>query len=152
MLSCLTEIYRADTYAPFSASAMSEGTPVVFSVLEEKYCVAKLPANAPIPAIDQMDGLLSITRTPEELSIVCKESACPEASEIERNWRVIKVAGPLEFALKGVLVSLLKPLADANVSVFALSTYDTDYILIQQYHFATTLEALELAGHRLTPG
>lgn len=152
MLSCLTEIYREGTYAPFSASAMSEGTPVVFSVLEDKYCTAKLPADAPIPDLPQTDGLLSITRTDEELSIVCKESVAPEAGEIERNWRVIKVAGPLEFALKGVLVSLLKPLAEASVSVFALSTFDTDYILVQQYHLAAALEALQLAGHRMTPG
>lgn len=124
--------------------------PVVFSLLEGKYCIAKLPRDAAIPAIPPGE-LCSITRTDEELSIVCPEEFAPADGEIERNWRLIKVAGPLEFALKGVLLSLLKPLADANISVVAISTYNTDYLLIPQYHTTLALQALELAGHRLTP-
>ncbi len=125
---------------------------VVFSVMEDKYCVAKLPPGSRLPSIEVGSGLVSITQTEEELSIVCLESLAPEGASVERNWRVLKVQGPLEFSLKGVLVSLLKPLADARISVFAVSTYDTDYLLVPQYHLTQALQALELAGHRLTPG
>lgn len=124
---------------------------VVFSVLEEKYCVAKLGANSMMPAFPSGDGLYSVTRTSDEVSVVCEETLAPEGAEVERNWRALKVQGPLEFSLKGVLASLLNPLAEAGVSVFAVSTYDTDYILLPQYHLATALKTLELAGHRLTP-
>lgn len=125
---------------------------VVFSVLDEKYCVAKLQPDSLLPAFPQASTLCSITRTGDELSVVCEENLAPEGAEVERNWRALKVQGPLEFSLKGVLASLLNPLAEAGVSVFAVSTYNTDYILVPQYHLAVALEALELAGHRLTPG
>lgn len=105
-----------------------------------------------MPAFPSGDGLYSVTRTSDEVSVVCEETLAPEGAEVERNWRALKVQGPLEFSLKGVLASLLNPLAEAGVSVFAVSTYDTDYFLLPQYHLATALEALELAGHRLTPG
>jgi len=124
---------------------------VVFSVLEGKYCVAKLPAGSAVPPIQPEGELFSITYTPEEVSIVCLEHEAPKGSEVERNWRALKVQGPLEFALKGVLVSLLQPLAEAGVSACAVSTYDTDYILVPQYHLSQALQALEIAGHRLTP-
>jgi hypothetical protein len=124
---------------------------VVFSVLEEKFCVAKLLPDSPAPAIPESTAFFSVTRTDEEISVICEESLAPVAAEIERNWRMIKVQGPLEFALKGVLASLLRPLAEAQVGVFALSTYNTDYLLVQQYHLAKTLEVLQLAGHRITP-
>jgi len=125
---------------------------VVFSVLEEKYCVAKLNPGSLVPAFTDGDGLYSVTKTSDELSVVCEENLAPEGAEVERNWRALKVQGPLEFSLKGVLASVLTPLAEAGVSVFAMSTYDTDYILLPQYHLAKALEVLELAGHRLTPG
>ncbi len=124
---------------------------VVFSVLDGKYCVAKLPADAIVTPIPVDRELYSVTRTTEEISIICLETEAPENSQIERNWRVLKVQGPLEFSLKGVLVSLLSPLADAKIGVFALSTYNTDYILVKQYHLSKALSALVLAGHRLTP-
>ena len=124
---------------------------ILFSVLEDKFCVAKLPADAPLTLPGLEAGLFAVARTPEELSIVCEESMAPEGAEVERNWRALRVQGPLEFSLKGVLVSLLQPLADAQISVFAISTYNTDYILVPQYHLANALQALELAGHRITP-
>jgi uncharacterized protein len=132
-------------------SVMLVPNPVVFSVLDEKFCVAKLPADAALTLPAQGGSLFAVARTPEELSIVCEEAQAPSGAEIERNWRALKVQGPLEFSLKGVLVSLLQPLAEAEISVFAVSTYNTDYLLVPQYHLANALKALELAGHRITP-
>jgi uncharacterized protein len=123
---------------------------IVYTVLDEKYCVVKLPAGSPAPAIPIDGELFSVTKTEEEVSVVCEEMSAPVGAQVERNWRALKVQGPLEFELKGVLVSLLQPLADAKVSAFALSTYNTDYILVKQYHLNDALRALELAGHRLT--
>ncbi len=154
MLSFLTEKSKENTSETSLRSViMSSETQhiVVFSVLEGKYCVARLKPDSPIPAFPACEGLFSITRTSDEVSVVCEETLAPEGSSVERNWRALKVQGPLEFSLKGVLASLLVPLAEAGVSVFAVSTYDTDYLLVPQYHLATTLQTLELAGHRLTP-
>lgn len=124
---------------------------IVFSVLDDKYCVAKLPPDSMIPPA-QVDGeLYSVTRTNEETSLICLEQEAPENAEIERNWRVLKVQGPLEFSLKGVLSSMLNPLAAAEISIIALSTYNTDYVLVKQYDLSKALSVLSLAGHRLTP-
>lgn len=124
---------------------------ILFSVLDEKYCVAKLPTDSVIPLAPLDGDFYSVTSTKEEISIVCLEQAAPENSEIERNWRVLKVQGPLEFSLKGVLASLLNPLAAAEISIIALSTYNTDYVLVKQYDLSKALSVLALAGHRLTP-
>lgn len=124
--------------------------PVVFSVSEEKYCVAKLPPDAPIPHICSESSFCSVTKTSDEISVVCLESLAPVGAEVERTWRGIKVQGPLEFSLKGVLVGLLAPLAEANIAVFAVSTYNTDYLFIKQIDLPNAIQALESAGHRLT--
>ncbi len=77
------------------------------------------------------NGLYSITRTADEISIVCQEENIPEECFSEKDFRALKVEGPLDFKLTGILTSLLNPLAEAGISVFVLSTYDTDYILIK---------------------
>ncbi len=126
---------------------MSEGNGVRFSVFDGRFCVCRLPAGADIPAFPTGARIYSVTRTPEEISIICDEAFAPTIGEIERTWRVLMVEGPLEFALKGILVSLLNPLNDAKVSVFALSTYNTDYILVQEHVLERAVGALEGAGH-----
>jgi hypothetical protein len=90
-----------------------------------------------------------VTRTPDELSIVCAAGAVPDGSRSERGWRALRVAGPLDFSLTGVLVSLLAPLADAAVPAFAVSTHDTDYLLVKEESLARAADALRRAGHRL---
>jgi hypothetical protein len=96
--------------------------------------------------------LSAIIRTQEELSIVCEQENVPPDIRCERNWRAMKVAGPLDFALVGVLASLAGALADAGVSVFALSTYDTDYLLVKADTLERAIDALEAAGHRVADG
>lgn len=89
----------------------------------------------------------SVTRTAEELSVVCEEGDVPPGVTCERGWRAIKVLGPLDFSLTGVLESLARPLAEAEISLFALSTYDTDYLLIRASRLEEALRILSGSGH-----
>lgn len=118
-------------------------------VLPGLLAVCQLPAEAPTPEWAISKELLAITRTSDELSIVCAQGQIPDNVIAERGWRALKVAGPLDFSLVGVLASLAAPLAEVNVSIFALSTYDTDYILIKENDLERACQALKLAGHKV---
>ena len=93
------------------------------------------------------DGFFSITRAGEELSVVCREALVPEGIRAERSWRALRVAGVLDLSQVGVLASLASPLAEAGVSLFALSTFDTDYLLVQEQDLGRAVEALVAVGH-----
>jgi hypothetical protein len=125
------------------------GDGVAFRVLEGRFALLKLPPDAQVPAAPAGAALWSATVTSEEISLICPEELVPKCPllEIERSWRCIKVAGPLDFQLKGILTSFLTPLAEADVSVFALSTYFTDYILVKEYALPKAVSALVGAGH-----
>jgi hypothetical protein len=116
------------------------------TVLQERLAVCRLPPAAAVPAW-ATGTLTSVTRTPEELSVVCPEDVVPEAITAERGWRCLRVAGPLDFALTGVLAALSQPLAGAGVPIFAISTYDTDYLLVKENRLTAAAAALERAGH-----
>jgi len=92
-------------------------------------------------------GFASVTRTADELSLVCAESAVPDGIQCERGWRIFTIEGPLDFALTGILVSVAQPLAEAGVSIFAISTYDTDYVMVKEQDLEKAVRALEAAGH-----
>ncbi len=92
---------------------------------------------------------MSITRTARELSVVCPESAAPHGVAVERGWRLLEIHGPLAFGQIGVLAGFLSPLAAAGVSVFVVSTFDTDYVLVKETHVAAACAALTAAGHAL---
>jgi GNAT superfamily N-acetyltransferase len=115
--------------------------------LEGAYAVCRLDAHAPLPAWVAGSPFLSITRTADELSLVCREEAVPDGVRCERCWRCLRVAGTLEFSLVGVLASLLEPLAEAGVSVFVVSTFDTDYLLVKDKDLPQGVDALRRAGH-----
>lgn len=115
--------------------------------LPEPLAICRLVADAPIPAWAYSGPFHVVTRTHEELSIVCDEQAVPPGMTCERGWRALKVAGPLDFAQIGVLASLLVPLASAEVSVFAISTFDTDYLLVRDNNVNRAVSALRAAGH-----
>lgn len=112
-----------------------------------RYAVCRLPAEAPLPDWARPDHFLSLTWRGDETSLVCPERFVPPEVKAERGWRMIEVAGPLEFELVGVLSSLLEPLKQAGVSVFVLSTFDTDLILVKEAQLDRALNALEKAGH-----
>lgn len=118
-------------------------------VLPGRLAVCRLAADAPFPDWAQAGALASITRAADELSVVCAEEGVPLEVRAERGWRALQVAGPLDFALTGVLVALAVPLADAGVSIFALSTYDTDYVLVREGDLPRAAATLERAGHRV---
>jgi hypothetical protein len=94
-------------------------------------------------------GFSSITRTADEWSVVCSETAVPPDVRAERGWRIFQVAGPLDFSLVGILASLVVPLAEAGVSIFALSTYETDFLMVRSRDHLAAIRALETAGHRV---
>ncbi len=115
--------------------------------LDGTFAVCRLTADAPVPAWVGGGPFVSITRTADELSIVCRQEAVPAGVRCEPGWRCLRVAGPLDFSLVGVLASLLAPLAEAGVSVFAVCTFDTDYLLVKQPDFPRAAEMLRQAGH-----
>src|SRR5690349_4746468 len=116
----------------------------VLTVLEGGYAVCRLPPDATVPSalLAAGTGFVSITRTADELSIVCPEGVAPSGAKLNRGWRGFKVEGPLDFTLTGVLSTLLEPLAAAKISVFTVATYDTDYILVREADFAAARQAL----------
>jgi hypothetical protein len=122
-------------------------TPLRLLGLAGTFAICKLPPDAPVPPWAMGGELFSVTRTPDELSLVCRQEAVPEGVVCERGWRCLRVAGSMPFTLVGVLAALTAPLAQAGVSVFALSTFDTDYLLVKDVEFERAVSALRAAGH-----
>lgn len=114
---------------------------------EERLGVCRLAPEAELPEWMPNGGFSSVTRTREELSVVCAEGAVPEELRCERGWRMLRVAGAQAFTLTGVLSSVLEPLAEAGISIFAISTFDTDYVLVKAETLDRAVEALREAGH-----
>jgi hypothetical protein len=117
---------------------------LILRLLEGRFAVCRLDAGAAV-----LPGLLigkhefvSVTRTADELSVVCAESLAPAGAKVQEGWRAFKVQGPLDFALTGVLSCLLEPLAEAKISVFTVATYDTDYILVREPELAAATAVL----------
>lgn len=121
-------------------------TQLRIAVLEHRLAVCRLAPDAAVPPWVQ-GAFTSVTRTDEELSVVCGDAAVPEGVQAERGWRVLKVQGPIPFEVTGVAAALVAPLAEARISVFLLATYDTDYLLLKEESFARALEVLRAAGH-----
>lgn len=124
-------------------------TALTLNVLPDRLAVCRLDAQAPVPAWIEGGCLSAVVRTVDELSVVCAEQQVPSDVASERGWRALRVQGPLDFALVGVLARLLTPLAAAGVSVFTISTYDTDYVLAKEASLPMALEALRAAGHEI---
>ena len=99
-------------------------------------------------ALELHEGFVSITRTPDELSIVCAQEAVPPDTKVEEDWRALVIPGPIPFEETGVLAALATPLADAGISIFAISTYDTDYVLVRASDLERALEVLDVQPGR----
>ena len=117
------------------------------TLLSGIFTIWKLPATAPLPQVP----FFAAIRTGDELSLVTEDSLAPSGVPRERGWRALKVAGSLGFSLTGILAALAVPLADANIPIFALSTFDTDYILVKETQLSAAVAALESAGHTIQP-
>jgi hypothetical protein len=110
--------------------------------------IARLAAGAPVPPWVAGRDFLAVVRTPRELSIVCRDDAVPAShAEVERGFRAFAVVGTLDFALSGIVASLAAPLAAAGISIFGISTYDTDHILVREGRLAEARATLVAAGH-----
>lgn len=117
------------------------------SVLPARLAISRLDAGAQPPSWAVGGGFCSVTITSDETSIVCEEQLVPDGVKTDVGWRALKVAGPLEFSLTGIVLALAAPLADAGIGIFAISTYDTDYVLVKDSAFSAAVLALEDAGH-----
>lgn len=119
-----------------------------------RLAVCRLDPSEPTPDwIEDATGpLVSVTRTAAELSIVVDEEAVPEYATAERGWRALSVRGPLDFFLTGVMASLAGPLADGGIPIFVVSTYDTDWLLVQDGDLDRAVDVLQRAGHDVRSG
>lgn len=122
-------------------------SPLRFSVVPGAFAVLRLPPDAEVPTAVLVPPFHSVTRTPAELSVVCPDEAAPEDAKAERGWAILALEGPFAFELTGILASILVPLAKAGVGIFALSTFDTDHVLVKHDRLDDALAALAAAGH-----
>jgi hypothetical protein len=122
------------------------------TVLPGELAVARLGPGEPVPEWASPGGgaaLHAVVRTAGELSVVCAVEAVPSGARAERGWRALAVTGPLDFGLTGVLATLAVPLAEAGVPIFAISTFDTDHLLVRAERLGEAVAALRAAGHRV---
>jgi len=111
--------------------------------------VCRLSSDAPIPSWVTDKEFFSITRTADELSLVCSQDCVPEGIQSEREWRCLRVAGTMPFSTVGVVAGLSRPLADAGIGIFLVSTFDTDYLLAKEADWARALEVLRRQGYAI---
>jgi hypothetical protein len=123
---------------------------LTLAFLREPIAICRLAADATVPPWALAAAFWSMTRTPDELSVVVPESVVPRDVTASRDWRAIRFAGPLPLDQTGILASVTGPLAAAHVSVFAVATYDTDYVLVPHAQQRQAISALERAGHRVS--
>jgi hypothetical protein len=127
---------------------MSARPALTLRLLPGTYAVCRLPPETPDPEWARGE-FVSITRTREELSVVCEQNCVPEGMKRQGDFACLVVAGPLDFALTGVIASLAGPLADAGISIFPLGTFDTDYLFVRRNEMERAVAALQSAGHKL---
>lgn len=117
-----------------------------------EYVVARLAADAPVPPglLDHDPTvLISVTRTPGELSIICPAELVPEGAAVEAGWRLLTVRGPLAFTLTGIIAAISSELAAAGVALFGMSTFDTDHVLVRSDELGRAVAALRASGHEV---
>src|ERR1700730_15262265 len=117
------------------------------TLLSERFAISRLAADASVPDWAMRGSFFSVTRTGDELSVVSEISQVPVGVESQPGWRVLKVRGPFVLSEIGVLAALAAPLAEAKISLFGVSTFDTDYLLLEYETFPAAIAALERAGH-----
>ncbi len=123
--------------------------PLTLHLLADVLAICRLDASAATPTWADQGPFLALTRTTDELSIVCPQANVPDGVVMEPGWRALKVAGPLDFSMVGVLAGISGALARARISLFVLSTFDTDYILVKGADLRGAMSALESAGYTI---
>jgi hypothetical protein len=120
-----------------------------FKVVSGQFAIAQLPAGSPVPTWANHGAFSSVTATPEELSIVCQESAVPEGTTAQRGFTCLQLEGPFPLDSVGILHKFLGPLVKERIPIFAISTFNTDFILIHAERKKLALEVLQRAGNEL---
>jgi hypothetical protein len=129
------------------ALAPAEESGLRLTVLDHTFAVCRLAPSAVVPEWAWTGEVACVTRTRDELSIVCRDDLVPGDVLREPGWRCLRVRGPLPFTLTGVFARIAQPLADAGISLFAVMTYDTDYVMVKDDVLPAAVHALMAAGH-----
>ncbi len=124
---------------------------LTFITLKETFNLYRLNPGTPLPQAVFESSFYSITRIADEVSILVSDQVMMDEQTYEPGWKALKVAGPLDFSLTGILADIATTLAQANISIFAISTFDTDYILIKREKLENAQAALSAAGHHFNP-
>ncbi len=122
------------------------------SLLSGRFAVCRLPPDSLIPPWAYRGQICSVTITADELSVICSEGSVPAEVQHQGGWACLKLQGPFEFTLTGILASILNPLRDSGIGIFATSTYDTDYVMVPGDRLEEALRALANAGHTVSLG
>ncbi|SFD73372.1 ACT domain-containing protein [Paracidovorax konjaci] len=129
---------------------------ITLAALPALYAVARLAPTAPFPAWADGEGFVSLTRTADELSVVCREDRVPAPVQSERGWKAFRFVGPFAFGATGIVLSVIQPLSEAGIGIFVVSTFDGDHLLLQERDAPRGCALLAEAGHTLldtaTPG
>ncbi|MGZ4815320.1 MAG: ACT domain-containing protein [Terriglobales bacterium] len=128
---------------------MTDRQQLKFRRLPGLYAVVRLGCSEPVPEWATKGEFTSITRTADELSIVCPTVNVPASIDLPPRWICLKLEGPFPFSQTGVLLSFIEPLSNNGVPIFAIATYDTDYVLIPEDSAGTAFEQLRASGHEL---
>ena len=131
---------------------MSARHQLKFHRLAGVFAIVRLAPDASVPEWAMKGEFTSITRTADELSIVCLADNLPRDVDSQHHWVCLKLEGPFPFSQTGVLLSFIEPLSSKGIPIFAISTYDTDYVLIQEEFAGMVLDSLQQAGHELLGG
>jgi hypothetical protein len=119
-------------------------------LLPDTLAICRLEPDAPVPGwVNDSGGFVTVSRTTEELSITAVQRVVPPDVRCERDYRAFRVRGPLPLDLIGILAAIANPLAEAGLGIFAISTFDTDYVLVKSRDLAVAVAALETAGHQV---
>ena len=136
-------------YSLYASASMKTQHQLTLGLLPQKFAVCRLAKDAAVPQWAARGAVFSITRTADELSIVCENKYVPSSVKSEKGWRCFRLEGPFPFTMTGVLSSVLEPLAKAKISIFAISTYDTDYVMVKEKAVAKTIKTLTSVGHHV---
>lgn len=118
-----------------------------FSRVPGSFAICRLPSRAAAPEWALRGSFFSVTSTAEELSIVCPATQVPSDIAHENGWSCLKLEGPFPFSETGILTSFVQPLSERAIPIFAVSTFDTDYVLVKQDWVEKAVQALREAGH-----
>ena len=122
---------------------------LIIDLLAESFSICRLAAGAPIPAWATAAAFFTVTRTADELSIICATDRVPDDVTASGGWRALKLVSPFDLAEVGILLHIVAPLAAAGVSMLPVATYDTDYVLVRAPQLAAAVMALRRDGHEL---